>query len=123
MRSPAMPRTSWPSSYKSNGHVPYLRQRRGRYFVQVPVPKSLQHRFGQTVETYLGTGEKSTARGKAPAAVAEILASFERAREGGSIRPEELKATAESELRRASGRRSARSEEHTSELQSLMRTS
>ena len=96
-----MPRTSWPSEYKGSGHIPYLRSRRKRYYVQVPVPKPLQGRFGRTVESYLRTGDPATAKVKAPAAVAEILASFERAREGGPIRSNELKSQAEAELRRA----------------------
>ncbi|MCH8183780.1 MAG: hypothetical protein IID55_11405 [Proteobacteria bacterium] len=86
--------------YKGSGHVPYLRERRDRYYVQIAVPKDLRGRFGWTVETYLGTGDRTTAKAKAPAAVAEILASFERAREGGPIRSGELKSQAESELRR-----------------------
>jgi hypothetical protein len=65
------------------------------------VPKDLQYRFGRSVETYLRTGDRAVAKAKALAAVAEILASFERAREGGPIRSDELKATAEAELRRA----------------------
>ena len=85
--------------YKGSGHVPYLRQRRGRYYVQVAVPKPLQWRFGKTIETYLGTSEKSVARQKAPAAVAGIFAKFER--DGGPIRLDELKSQAENELRRA----------------------
>lgn len=95
-----MPRTSWPSTYKSNGHIPYLRNRRGRWLVQVPVPKSLQSRFGKTRETYLRTGDRTVAKIKAPAAVAEILASFERARNGGTLTSEEMKSLAEAEMRR-----------------------
>ena len=96
-----MARTSWPSSYKRNGHIPFLRNRRGRWLVQVPVPRALQGRFGKTRETYLRTGDRTVAKIKAPAAVAEILASFERARNGGSLRTDELKSVAEMELRRA----------------------
>jgi integrase len=88
--------------YKGSGHVPYLRQRRGRYFVQVPVPKALRGRFGKAnVERYLGTSSLAEAKQLSHAAVADILASFERARIGGPIRSEELQAQAEVELRRA----------------------
>ena len=97
-----MPRTSWPSTYKRNGHKPYLRQRRGRWFVQVPVPKDLRGRFGKAnIEQYLGTSSEAEAKRLSYGVVAEILASFERARQGGSIRPDELRATDESELLRA----------------------
>lgn len=88
--------------YKGSGHIPYLRQRRGRYFVQVPVPKELRGRFGKAnVEQYLGTSSLVEAKRRSHGTVAEILASFDRAREGGPIRSYELKATAEVELRRA----------------------
>jgi len=53
------------------------------------------------VEQYLGTSSEAEAKRLRHAVVAEILASFERAREGGPIRSDELKAQAEIELRRA----------------------
>jgi len=80
----------------------YLRQRRGRYLVQVAVPSDLRDRFGRAnVERYLGTAALPEAKRLRHPIVAEILASFGRAREGGPIRPDELKAQAEAELRRA----------------------
>jgi integrase len=66
------------------------------------VPQDVRHRFGKAnIESYLGTASLPEAKRLRHAAVAEILASFERAREGGPIRFGELKATAEAELRRA----------------------
>ncbi|MEE8204390.1 MAG: DUF6538 domain-containing protein, partial [Alphaproteobacteria bacterium] len=80
----------------------YLRQRRGRWLVQVAVPKDLRERFGKpNVERYLGTSSLPEAKRLRHAAVAEIFATFERAREGGPLRPEEVKTEAEAELRRA----------------------
>jgi len=65
------------------------------------VPKPLQWRFGKTVEKYLGTADRATAKQRSHEAVAEIFAAFDRAREGSPIHSDELKATAETELRRA----------------------
>ncbi len=80
----------------------YLRKRRGRWLVQVAVPSELRDRYGKAnVEQYLGTSSEAEAKRLRHAVVAEILASFERAREGGPIRSDELKAQAEIELRRA----------------------
>ncbi len=80
----------------------YLRKRRGRWLVQVAVPKDLRDRFGKAnVECYLGTSSEAEAKRLKHAAVADILASFERASDGGPIRPDELKSQAEAELRRA----------------------
>ncbi len=80
----------------------YLRQRRGRWFVQVAVPKDLRERFGKpNVEKYLGTSSLPEAKRLRHAAVAEIFAAFDRAREGGPLKPEEVKTEAEAELRRA----------------------
>ena len=80
----------------------YLRKRRGRWLVQVAVPKDLRDRFGKAnIERYLGTSSEAEAKRLKHAAVADILASFERASDGGPIRPDELKSQAEAELRRA----------------------
>ena len=80
----------------------YLRKRRGRWLVQVAVPKDLRDRFGKAnVERYLGTSSEADAKRLRHAAVADIFASFERASDGGPIRPDELKSQAEAELRRA----------------------
>lgn len=66
------------------------------------MPRELRDSFGKAnVERYLGTSSLAEAKRLSHAAVAEVLAAFERAREGSPISPEELKATAESELRRA----------------------
>jgi hypothetical protein len=84
------------------GDTKYLRERRGRWLVQVAIPHDLRDRYGKAnVERYLGTASLPEAKRLRHAKVAEILASFERAREGGPIRPDELKAQAEAELRRA----------------------
>ena len=84
------------------GDLKYLRQRRGRWLVQVAVPRDLRDRVGKAnVERYLRTSSQPEAKRLRHAAVAEILASFERARAGGPIRPDELKSQAEAELRRA----------------------
>lgn len=80
----------------------YLRKRRGRWLVQVAVPKDLRDRFGKAnVERYLGTSSEAEAKRLKHAAMADILASFERACEGSPIRSDELNAQAEIELRRA----------------------
>ncbi len=80
----------------------YLRRRRGRWLVQVAVPEELRSHFGKTnVERYLGTSSETDAKRLRHAVVGEILAAFDRAREGGPSRPEELKAQGEAELRRA----------------------
>ena len=80
----------------------YLRKRRGRYLVQVAVPLDLREQFGKAnVETYLRTSSEAEAKRLRHAAVAEILASFDRAREGGPLTAAELQAQAEIELRRA----------------------
>ena len=85
-----------------SGDTKYLRQRRGRWLVQVAVPKDLRERFGQSnVERYLRTSSLSEAKRLRHAAVAEIFAAFERACEGGPLKPEEIKTEAEVELRRA----------------------
>ena len=84
------------------GDTKYLRERRGRWLVQVAVPNDLRAKIGRAnIERYLGTASLPEAKRLRHAKVAEILASFERAREGGPIRPDELKAQAEAELRRA----------------------
>ncbi len=80
----------------------YLRKRRGRWLVQVAVPSELRDRYGKAnVEQYLGTSSEAEAKRLRHAVVAAILAAFERAREGGPIRSDELKTQAEIELRRA----------------------
>lgn len=87
-----------------NSDMKYLRQRRGRWLVQMAVPNDLRDRYGKAnIEKYLGTSSLPDAKRVRHAAVAEILASFERAREGGPIRYGELKSQAETELRRAYG--------------------
>ena len=68
------------------------------------VPKDLCERFAKhNVARYLGTSSLPDAKRLRHAAVAEIFATFERTREGGPLRPEEVKteAEAEAELRRA----------------------
>ena len=80
----------------------YLRKRRGRWLVQLAVPKPLRGHFGKAnVERYLGTSSLPEAKRLKHAAVAEILASFDRAREGGPLTAAELQSQAEIELRRA----------------------
>ena len=80
----------------------YLRKRRGRWLVQLAVPSDLRYRYGKAnVELYLGTSSEAEAKRLRHAVVAEKLAAFERAREGGPLRPNELKSQAEIELRRA----------------------
>ncbi len=84
-----------------SGDMKYLRQRRGRWLVQVAVPKDLHGLFGKAnIEKYLGTSSLPEAKRLRHAAVAEILTTFERAREGGPLKPEEVKVQAEVELRR-----------------------
>ncbi len=84
------------------GDTKYLRERRGRWLVQVAVPSDLRNRYGKAnVERYLGTSSLPEAKRLRHAAVAEVLASFDRAKQGGPITHEELKAQAEAELRRA----------------------
>ena len=80
----------------------YLRQRRGRWLVQVAIPKDLRDHFGKTnIEKYLNTASLPEAKRRRHAAVADILASFDRARDGEFVRPEEIQAIAEAELRKA----------------------
>ena len=80
----------------------YIRKRRGRVLVQVAVPKGLREHFGKAnVETYLRTSSEAEAERLRHAAAAEILESFDRAKRGGPIRPDELRVQAEAELRRA----------------------
>lgn len=86
-------------SAMSARQVPYLRSRRGRYFVRVRVPKDLQGRFKDPQERYLGTSDPREARRKAPIVVAEIMARFERARLG-RLTPAEIKDAAHAELQR-----------------------
>jgi hypothetical protein len=50
------------------------------------------------VEQYLGTSSEAEAKRIRHAVVAEILASFERAREGGPIRSDELKGTSKNDV-------------------------
>ncbi len=62
----------------------YLRKRRGRWLVQLAVPKLLRGHFGKAnVERYLGTSSLPEAKRLRHAAVAEVLASFDRAKQGG----------------------------------------
>ena len=89
-------------SMAGQGDTKYLRERRGRWLVQVAVPSDLRNRYGKAnVERYLGTSSLPEAKRLRHAAVAEVLASFDRAKQGGPITHEELKAQAEAELRRA----------------------
>lgn len=75
----------------------YLRQRRGRYLVQVAVPTSLRAVFGKAnLEKYLGTSDVMEARRKAPAAVAELQERI--ARQGAQLNPQEIKSLAEAQL-------------------------
>ena len=80
----------------------YLRKRRGRWLVQVAVPSDLRNRYGKAnVEKYLGTSSEAEAKRLKHAAVAEILASFDRAKQGSPLTAEELQSQTEIELRRA----------------------
>jgi integrase len=73
----------------------YLRERRGRWLVQVAVPLDLREKYGKTnVEKYLGTSEVAVAKRKKHAAVAEILAAFERARGQPELTSQEIEAEA-----------------------------
>jgi len=79
----------------------YLRQRKGRYLVQVAVPDELREHFGRAnVEKYLRTSSLTEAKRRRHAAVAEIFESFDRAREHSPLRPEEIGEARAAELRR-----------------------
>ena len=61
----------------------HLRCRRGRYLVQVRVPRDLSHAYkAQFVERYLRTSDKGEAKERASAVVAGIAAEFKAKREG-----------------------------------------
>lgn len=84
----------------------YLQQNRGRWLVQVPVPKDLRHLFltssgrqKTVIEKYLRTSDRQEAKILAPAAVAAIRQQFGRARQG-ALTDEEIKAAAQAEIRR-----------------------
>ncbi len=78
----------------------YLKQRRGRYLVQVAVPKALRPVLRKAVlERYLGTADARIARAKAPAAVAELRDVI--ARHGEPLKAGEISALGEAELRRS----------------------
>jgi len=82
----------------------YLKQRRGRWLVQVAVPKDLRRQFGKAVlEKYLGTSSLPEARQLRWPVVAELKARIERAAEQRPITSEEINAAAHAELRRAYG--------------------
>ncbi|MFI5025002.1 MAG: tyrosine-type recombinase/integrase [Alphaproteobacteria bacterium] len=79
----------------------HLYRRRGRYLVRLSVPPDLRRRFkGSHVERYLKTGSLRDAKRNASAAIAEIRASFDRAREGAPLRVDETRNLGEIELRR-----------------------
>ncbi len=69
-----------------------LRCRRGRYLVPVAVPRDLREHVGKArvEEKYLGTGDLQEAKRLKHAAVADILAKFERQRSGGPLSETEL---------------------------------
>jgi integrase len=78
----------------------YLRQRRGRYLVQMAVPARLRSIFGKAnLEKYLGTSDAMEARRKAPAAVAELQERI--ARQGAPLDQREIRGLTEAELHRA----------------------
>ncbi len=80
----------------------YLRQRRGRWLVQVAVPRDLRATIGKAViERYLRTSSLAEAKRRRHAVVAEILEMFDRARDRQSISYDEMDAVAEVELRKA----------------------
>ncbi len=95
-----MPNTK--SRYKQDpGHVKHLRVRRGRYLVQVAVPKALRGSYkSKNVERYIGDAKgKRELEEKAGAAVADIKREF--ARQAAPLTVGEIRAEAEAELRRA----------------------
>ena len=69
----------------------YLKERRGRYLVQVAVPATLRPIIGKAVlERYLGTADARIARARAPAAVAELKDVIQR--QGAPLKPSEISA-------------------------------
>lgn len=82
------------------GYTAYLRENRGRFLVRVRVPRDLQARFGKSQETYLRTSDLREAKRRAPIAVADIMARFERARLG-KLTPAEIQDIAHAELQKA----------------------
>ncbi len=80
----------------------YLRQRRGRWLVQLAVPKKLQNHFGKAVlEKYLGTADLQVAQKRKHAVIADFHAAIGRARQAKPITQAEMAAAAREELRRA----------------------
>lgn len=82
------------------GDTKYLKQKRGRWIVQVSVPKDLRDHFGKTVlERYLGTADRREAQELRWPVVAELKAAIKRARQAEPMTVAEIAEVARLELR------------------------